>query len=68
MPKNRMTFSDPRDVLPPITIEALKDDVLRFTQVDRAGRTNIVLLSPRHGITHGVIVADGAEKRSATRL
>lgn len=64
MPKNRMIFSDPRDELPPVTIETLKDDVLRFTQVDREGRTNIVILSARHGISRD-IVAD-RQRDSAT--
>jgi hypothetical protein len=47
MPKNRMTFHDPRDELPPVTIEILKGDVLRFTQIDRDGRTNVVTFSDR---------------------
>lgn len=54
MPKNRMIFHDPRAELPPVTIESLKDDVLRFTQVDEDGRTNVVILSGRHTVQHGV--------------
>lgn len=54
MPKSRMIFRDPRDELPPVTIESLKDDVLRFTQVDERGRTNVVILSGRHTVQHGV--------------
>lgn len=50
MPKNRMTFHDPRDELPPVTIEILKGDVLRFTQVDREGRTNVVTFSDRFDV------------------
>lgn len=47
MPKNRQTFHDPLDQLPPVTIEILNGDVLRFTQVDRDGRTNVVTFSDR---------------------
>ncbi len=54
MPKNRMTFHDPRDELPPVTIEILKGDVLRFTQVDRDGRTNVVAFSDRFCIRRGI--------------
>ncbi|MCF8710332.1 hypothetical protein [Rhizorhapis sp. SPR117] len=54
MPKNRMTFHDPRDELPPVTIEILKGDVLRFTQIDRDGRANVVTFSDRFDIRHGV--------------
>ncbi len=56
MPKNRMTFSDPRGELPAVTIEALKNDLLRLTQVDRDGRTNVVMLSARHGVVRDVIL------------
>jgi hypothetical protein len=58
MPKNRMIFSDPHDELPPVTIETLKDDVFRFTQVDKEGRTNIVMLSARHGVSRDVVPGD----------
>jgi len=54
MPKNRMTFHDPRDELPPVTIEILKGDLLRFTQIDRDGRTNVVIFSDRFGVRRGV--------------
>ena len=54
MPKNRMTFHDPRDELPPVTIEILKGDVMRFTQVDLDGRTNVVTFSDRFGVRRGV--------------
>ena len=54
MPKNRMTFHDPRDELPPVTIEILKGDVLRFTQVDREGRINVVTFSDRFDVRRGV--------------
>ena len=54
MPKNRMTFHDPRDELPPVTIEILKGDVLRFTQIDREGRTNVVSFSDRFNVRRGV--------------
>lgn len=54
MPKNRMIFHDPRAELPPVTIESLKGDVLRFTQVDQDGRTNVVMLSGRHTVQPGV--------------
>ncbi|HKX77585.1 MAG TPA: hypothetical protein VJM34_03595 [Novosphingobium sp.] len=57
MPKNRMTFHDPRDELPPVTIEILKGDVLRFTQVDREGRTNVITFSDRFGVRRGVFDA-----------
>lgn len=57
MPKNRMTFHDLRDELPPVTIEILKGDVLRFTQIDRDGRTNVVTFSDRFGVRHGVFDA-----------
>src|SRR3546814_3026821 len=46
--KNRLIFHDPRAELPPVTIESLKGDVLRFTQVEEDGRTNVVMLSGRH--------------------
>jgi len=55
MPKNRMTFHDPRDELPPVTIEILKGDMLRFTQVDRDGHTNVVTFSDRFGVRRGMI-------------
>jgi len=54
MPKNRMVFHDSRDELPPVTIEILKGDVMRFTQVDADGHPNVVTLSPRHGVRHGI--------------
>ena len=54
MSKNRMIFHDPRAELPPVTIESLKGDLLRFTQVDEDGRTNVVMLSGRHAVQHGV--------------
>ena len=57
MPKNRMTFHDPRDELPPVTIEILRGDVLRFTQIDRDGRTNIVTFSDRFGVRRDVFDA-----------
>jgi hypothetical protein len=53
MPRNRMTFHDPRDELPPVTIEILKGDMLRFTQVDREGRTNVVTFSERFDVFSG---------------
>lgn len=57
MPRHRMTFRDPEGTVPPITIEALKDDSLRFTQVDQEGRANVVVLSSRHGISRDVLAA-----------
>lgn len=48
MPKNRMTVHDRRDQLPPVIIEALKGDILRFTQVDGDGHTHVVTLSAHH--------------------
>jgi hypothetical protein len=47
MPKNRQTFHDPLGELAPVTIEILKGDILRFTQVDSSGRTNVVTFSDR---------------------
>jgi len=64
MPKNRMTFHDPRDELPPVTIEILKGDVLRFTQVDHEGHTNVVTFSDRFGVRRGVF--DVAEQPAPT--
>ena len=52
MPKNRMTFHDAEGMLPPVTIEILKGDMLRFSQVDRDGRTNVVTFSERFGARH----------------
>jgi hypothetical protein len=52
-----MIFHDPRAELPPVTIETLKGDLLRFTQVDEHGQTNIVVLSARHAVQHGVFAA-----------
>ncbi|MGE4302728.1 MAG: hypothetical protein AB7E24_01700 [Novosphingobium sp.] len=49
-----MTFHDPRAELPPVTIEILKGDMLRFTQVDREGRTNVVTFSDRFDVRRGV--------------
>lgn len=60
MPKNRMTFHDAEGELPPVTIEILKGDMLRFSQVDRDGRTNVVTFSERFGVRH-----DAHEIRSA---
>lgn len=54
MPRNRMTFHDTCDELPPVTIEILKGDILRFTQIDRDGRTNVVTFSDRFGVRRGV--------------
>lgn len=68
MPKNRMTFSDPLGELPPIMIEALKNDGLRFTQVDHEGRANVVVLSARHSVCHDVIADDSHEARTAAPL
>ena len=68
MPKNRMTFSDPRGELPPIMIEALEGDRLRFTQVDQDGRTNVVTLSPRHGVSRSVFGSAGIEAFVARHL
>lgn len=48
MPKNRMIVHDPCDELPPVTIEVLDGDVLRFTQVDASGRSHVVALAARH--------------------
>ncbi len=53
MPKNRQTFHDPLDELPPVTIEILKGDIMRFTQVDREGRTNVVTFSDRLAARRG---------------
>jgi len=53
MPRNRQTFHDPQDELPPVTIEILKGDLMRFTQIDAEGRPNVVTLSPRHGVQRG---------------
>ncbi|MEW6629130.1 MAG: hypothetical protein AB1431_20345 [Pseudomonadota bacterium] len=49
-----MTFHDPRDELAPVTIEILKGDVMRFTQVDADGRPNVVTFSPRHAVRRGI--------------
>ena len=57
MPKNRQTFHDPLDELPPVTIEILKGDILRFTQVDADGRTNVVTFSDRLAVRRGVFDA-----------
>ncbi|MGN6375503.1 MAG: hypothetical protein ACTHMG_08100 [Sphingomonas sp.] len=64
MPKNRLIFHDPRAELPPVTIESLKGDVLRFTQVDEDGRTNVVMLSGRHTIQHGVLDEEGPDSHA----
>jgi hypothetical protein len=64
MPKNRMTFHDPRDELPPVTIEILKGDVLRFTQIDHEGRTHVVTFSDRFDVRRGVF--DVAEQPAPT--
>ena len=64
MPKNRMIFHDPRAELPPLTIESLKGDVLRFTQVDEDGRTNVVMLSARHAVQHGVFDLGNPDSRA----
>lgn len=61
MPKNRQTFHDPLDELPPVTIEILKGDMLRFTQVDRDGRTNVVTFSDRLAVRRGVFDAAPAD-------
>lgn len=53
MPRNRMTFHDPYDELPPVTIEILKGDRLRFTQVEPDGRTNVVTFSERFDARSG---------------
>ena len=53
MPKNRQTFHDPLAELPPVTIEILTGDLLRFTQVDRDGRTNVVTFSDRLAVRRG---------------
>jgi len=66
MPKNRMTFHDPRDELPPVTIEILKGEVLRFTQVDRDGHTNVVTFSDRFGVRRGVFDAAPEPARAPT--
>lgn len=50
MPKNRQTFHDPLGKLPPVTVEILKDDLLRFTQVDAAGHRNVVTFAGRFTI------------------
>jgi len=50
MPKNRQTFHDPLGEFPPVTIEILKDDFLRFTQVDAAGHANVVTFAGRFAI------------------
>ena len=60
MPKNRMAFHDTGGELPPVTIEILKGDMLRFSQVDRDGRTNVITFSERFGVRH-----DAHEIRSA---
>ncbi|SMC35379.1 hypothetical protein [Novosphingobium sp. B1] len=57
MPKNRQTFHDPLDELPPVMIEILKGDMLRFTQIDRDGRTNVVTFSDRLAVRRGVFDA-----------
>lgn len=54
MPKNRIIFHDPQGGLPPVTIEILKGDILRFTQVDPDGRTNVVTFSDRFDIRRGL--------------
>jgi len=54
MPKNRQTFHDPLGELPPVTIDILSGDVLRFTQVDGEGRTNVVTFSDRLAVRRGV--------------
>jgi acyl CoA:acetate/3-ketoacid CoA transferase len=36
-----------------VTIEILKGDVLRFTQIDREGRTNVVTFSDRFDVRRG---------------
>lgn len=64
MPKNRQTFHDPLDELPPVTIEILKGDALRFTQIDRDGRTNVVTFSDRLAVRRGVSDSTGTGIRA----
>lgn len=52
MPKNRMTFHDADGEWPPVTIEVLTGDVLRFSQIDRDGRTHVVTFSDRFSARH----------------
>lgn len=63
MPKNRQTFHDPLDELPPVTLEILKGDLLRFTQIDREGRANVVTFSERLAVRHGMSDINGVESR-----
>lgn len=63
MPKNRQTFHDPLGELPPVTIEILKGDLLRVTQIDREGRVNVVTFSERLAVRHGVSNLDDLEVR-----
>lgn len=66
MPKNRMTFHDPCDEIPPVTIEILKGDVMRFTQIDLDGRTNVVTFSDRFDVRSGVFNAASNSAPSPT--
>jgi hypothetical protein len=63
MPKNRQIFHDPLNALPPVVIEILKGDVLRFSQIDGEGRTNVVTFSDRLSVRRGVSDAGGAKIR-----
>lgn len=67
MPKNRITFHDPRDELPPVTIEILKGDLMPFTQVELDGRTNVVTFSDRFDVRCGGLnaVSDPAPSPTA---
>lgn len=65
MPKNRMTFHDSDGEWPPVTIEVLKGDVLRFSQVGRDGRTHVVTFSDRFGARHDAReIASASPRRS----
>lgn len=65
MSKNRMIFHDADGEWPPVTIEILKGDVLRFSQVDREGRTHVVTFSDRFAARHDTgEVASTSSRRS----
>ncbi len=50
MPKNRQTYHDPLGEFPPVTVEILKNDLIRFTQIDAAGHSNVVTFAGRFAI------------------
>jgi len=62
-PKNRQICHDPQNESSPVVIEILKGNVLRFSQIDGEGRTNVVTFSDRLSVRRGVSDAGGAKIR-----